>query len=126
MKWKVELTGEAALISQMAFLFYAWWSKWLVEEGSEIQIALIVMTIGFLGGILMWIQKPINNEGNKYLLNIVRWVGAIISTIGVYLVFIPVMLLIFHSTITALILIFGFFSPLFIYTLPPLKSASNA
>jgi len=126
MKWKVELIGETAIISQMAFLFYAWWSMWLAKEGSEFSIALIMLAIGIIGGLFMWLQKPIEQEENKRILNIVRWVGAIVSTIGVYLVFFPVMTLLFHSKTTAIILVSGFFSPLLIYKLPTFKSVNNA
>ena len=126
MKWKAELIEVATIISQMAFLFYSWWSKWLAEEGSEISIASIVLIIGVLGGVFMWFQKTTNNEENKHLLNIVRWVGGIIGTIGAYLVFIPVTSLIFHSKVTALLLATGFFLPLLVRKLPASMRTSNA
>lgn len=126
MKWKVELIGVTAIIGQMAFLFYAWQSLWLAKAGSEIPIVLIILAIGIIGGLFMWLQKPIQKEENKRALNIIRWAGAIITAIAVYLVLVPVMVLLFHSKTTALVLIVGFLAPLFIYKLPALKGVKNA
>jgi len=115
MKWKVELIAQLVIVSQLVLLFIIWWYKLLIPENPHIIVSLIWLTIGVLGGVAMARQKPIKKEQDKNIFITVRVIGALISTVGIFMLFIPLFELLFHSKLTAFLIITGFFSPILIY-----------
>jgi len=126
MKWKYELIIQTTIIFQLLFLFYTWWSKFITREGSIPYIIAIVIIIGFIGGALMRLQKTKYTKENKNLFTIIRLVGALISTISVYLALIPIITIFYQSKASALLLMFGFLSSWLISKLPVIKGTQNA
>ena len=111
----------------MVVLFCAWWFNILANESGVVITSVFILMLGIIGGVITTLIKRNQYPENSVIFWWVNIIGSIITTAGVFIVFVPVMSLLLHIGVTASIFMLGFLAPIYMpYLINRLRNTKNA
>lgn len=112
--WKIYIALTAILLVQFGVLFGALSSGWMDSANGLLHISILVLVIGCVGIAVVWLLKRKVTEEKTKVDTIALWAAALLSTLGVYVAIIPLMIILSQGTIEAVLLIIGLAVPAFV------------
>ena len=113
MKWRILLTYFVTVIVQMAALLVMWWITPPSESVLIISITIFIFLIGIAGSVVIAKIKRGTYPENRVIFWCVNVAGSLISSIGIFAIYFPLMWVLSQSVLTASILILGCLAPLY-------------